>query len=91
LYNITIEDEIWCFLYDPQPKCHGIWFFLYDPQPKYHLSPWKQKFHLDKSKGKVMLEVFFDAQGFIYHKLISEEHAVKKECKSNSSITSGIR
>jgi hypothetical protein len=34
---------------------------------KTKLSLLKQKFHLDISKGKVILELFFDAQGLIHH------------------------
>jgi hypothetical protein len=27
----------------------------------------EQKIHLDKSKGKIVLEVFFDAQGLVHY------------------------
>jgi hypothetical protein len=37
------------------------------------------KFHLDKSKGKVKLDVFFDLESLVHLKFISEGHNVKKE------------
>ncbi|KAJ4448728.1 hypothetical protein ANN_00119 [Periplaneta americana] len=40
------------------------WYYLYDP---------------DTSKGKVMLEVFFDSQGLIHHEFIPEGRTVTKE------------
>ncbi|KAJ4439564.1 hypothetical protein ANN_07691 [Periplaneta americana] len=39
----------------------------------------KQKFPRDTSKGKVMLEVFFDSQGLIHHEFIPEGRTVTKE------------
>ncbi|KAJ4441895.1 hypothetical protein ANN_11755 [Periplaneta americana] len=54
--------------------------------PKRQSSEWKsktsprmQKFPRDTSKGKVMLEVFFDSQGLIYHEFIPEGRTVTKE------------
>jgi ribosomal protein S25 len=52
LNNIITGDETWCFLYDPQTKRQS-------SEWKSPSSPRTQKFRLDKSKGKVMLEVFF--------------------------------
>jgi hypothetical protein len=37
------------------------------------------KFHLDKSKGSVMLEVFFAAQGLAHYEFILAGHTVNKE------------
>ncbi|KAJ4449941.1 hypothetical protein ANN_01348 [Periplaneta americana] len=42
-------------------------------------SPRKQKFPRDTSKGKVMLQVFFDSQGLIHHEFIPEGRTVTKE------------
>jgi hypothetical protein len=33
---------------------------------KTKLSPWEQKLHLDIRIGKVILKVFFDAQGLVH-------------------------
>jgi hypothetical protein len=46
---------------------------------KTKLSPQKQKFYLDISKGKVILEVFFDAQGLIHYEYFTVGHSVNKE------------
>jgi hypothetical protein len=43
------------------------------------LSSWKQKFCLDKSKGKVMLEVSFKVQGLVHYEFIPEGCIVNKE------------
>ncbi|GBN56533.1 hypothetical protein AVEN_206886-1 [Araneus ventricosus] len=38
-----------------------------------------QKFRLDKSRGKVMLEVFFDYDSVIHYEFIPEGQTVNKE------------
>ncbi|UYV66033.1 hypothetical protein LAZ67_3006245 [Cordylochernes scorpioides] len=58
-------DETRCFLFYPQTKkqsleCHTL------------SSPRKNKVRLDKSKGKVMLVVFFDYQELVYYEFIKE-------------------
>ena len=59
---------------------------LYDPVPKqqswkwkFKTSPRKQKFPKDTSKGKVMLEAFFDAQGLIRYEFIPQGRTVTRE------------
>ena len=55
LQRVITGDEMWCFLYDPQLKrqsSHG----------NHPIHPCKM-FRADRSKGKIMLEVFFDIQG----------------------------
>lgn len=39
----------------------------------------KQKFRLDRSRGKVMLEVFFDYRGLIHYEFIPEGRTVNKQ------------
>jgi hypothetical protein len=46
------------------------WCVLYDPHPKHQSCKWKSRYllkNLHKSKGKVMLEVFFDAHGLTHY------------------------
>ncbi|GFV69084.1 uncharacterized protein TNCV_2929131 [Trichonephila clavipes] len=42
-------------------------------------SPHKQKFRQDRSKEKVMLEMFFDIHGIVHLEFIPEGHAGNKE------------
>ncbi|KAJ4449017.1 hypothetical protein ANN_00411, partial [Periplaneta americana] len=72
LNKIIAGDETWCYLYDPVPKRQS-------SEWKSKTSPRKQKFPRDTSKGKVMLEVFFDSQGLIHHEFIPEGRTVTKE------------
>ncbi|KAJ4452282.1 hypothetical protein ANN_03800 [Periplaneta americana] len=72
LNKIIAGDETWCYLYDPVPKRQS-------SEWKLKTSPRKQKFPRDTSKGKVMLEVFFDSQGLIHHEFIPEGRTVIKE------------
>jgi hypothetical protein len=43
------------------------------------LSTRKQEFHLDKSNGRVVLEIFFDAHGFVQYESIPQRRTVNKE------------
>ncbi|KAJ4444799.1 hypothetical protein ANN_06596 [Periplaneta americana] len=72
LNKIIAGDETWCYLYDPVPERQS-------SEWKSKTSPRKQKFPRDTSKGKVMLEVFFDSQGLIHHEFIPEGRTVTKE------------
>jgi histone-lysine N-methyltransferase SETMAR len=72
LKKIVTGDETWCFLYDPQTKRQS-------SEWKSKTSPRREKFRLDKSKGKVMLEVFFDYKGLIHYEFIPEGRTVNKE------------
>ncbi|KAJ4451482.1 hypothetical protein ANN_02945 [Periplaneta americana] len=72
LNKIIAGDETWCYLYDPVPKRQS-------SEWKSKTSPRKQQFPRDTSKGKVMLEVFFDSQGLIHHEFIPEGRTVTKE------------
>ena len=58
-------------------------FLVYDLQSKRAWKslqfPWKQKLHQDRSKGNVMLEVFFNTQSIVHLEFISEGCTVKKE------------
>lgn len=71
LKKIVTGDETWCFLYDPQTKRQS-------SEWKTKSSPRKEKFHLDKSKGKVMLEVFFDYKGLIHYEFIPDGKTVNQ-------------
>lgn len=72
LRKIVTGDETWCFLYDPQTKRQSA-------EWKSKNSPRKQKFRLDRSRGKVMLEVFFDYSGLIHYEFIPEGRTINKQ------------
>ena len=71
LNRIITGDETWCYLYDPQSKRQS-------SEWKSPSSPRKQKFRADRSKGKVMLEVFFDSKGIVHFEFIPEGRTVNK-------------
>lgn len=71
LNRIITGDETWCYLYDPQSKRQS-------SEWKSPRSPRKQKFRADRSKGKVMLEVFFDIKGIVHFEFIPEGRTVNK-------------
>ncbi|UYV71810.1 hypothetical protein LAZ67_9000508 [Cordylochernes scorpioides] len=70
--RIITGDETCCFLFDPQTK---------KPSLEWHTpsSPRRNKVCLDKSKGKVMLVVFFDYQRFVYYEYIKEGVTINKQ------------
>ncbi|UYV78740.1 hypothetical protein LAZ67_16002617 [Cordylochernes scorpioides] len=70
--RIITGDETWCFPFDPQTKKRSL---------EWHTpsSPRRKKVCLDKSKGKVMLVVFFDYQGLVYYEFIKEGHTINKQ------------
>jgi len=67
LNQIITEDETWCFLYDPEA---AIW--------KSPLFPKRKKHRQDRSQGKVILELFFDSQGFVHMEVIPQGATVNK-------------
>ncbi|GBN56425.1 hypothetical protein AVEN_260882-1 [Araneus ventricosus] len=71
LKKVVTGDETWCFLYDPQTSQSSEW--------KAKTSPRKEKFRLDKSRGKVMLEVFSDYKSVIHYEFIPEGQTVNKK------------
>ena len=72
LQQVNTGDKTWCFLYDTQPKQQSSTW-------KSPGSPQQKRFHADRSKEKVMLEVFFDFQGLMHFKFIPESRTVSKE------------
>ncbi|UYV66810.1 hypothetical protein LAZ67_4002933 [Cordylochernes scorpioides] len=72
LKTIITGYETWCFLIDPQTK---------KPSLEWHKpsSPRKKKVRLDKSKGKVMLVVFFEYQELFYYEIIKEGVTINKQ------------
>ncbi|UYV63241.1 hypothetical protein LAZ67_2003523 [Cordylochernes scorpioides] len=70
-----------CFLFNPQTKKQSL---------EWHTpsSPRKKKVHLDKSKGKVMLVVFFDNQGLGYYEFIKEGITINKQAYKNTCAPS---
>ncbi|UYV64875.1 hypothetical protein LAZ67_3002226 [Cordylochernes scorpioides] len=70
--SIITGNETWCFLFDPQTKKQSL---------EWHTpsSPRRKKVCLDKSKGKVMLVVFFDYQGIVYYEFIKEGVTINKQ------------
>jgi hypothetical protein len=73
LNRIITGDETWCFLYDPQLKRQpATW--------KSPLSSRNQKPRWDRSKGKVMLELFFGSSGIVHMEFIPEGSTVSKHC-----------
>ncbi|KAJ4445277.1 hypothetical protein ANN_07078 [Periplaneta americana] len=71
LNQIITGDETWCFLYDPQLKRQSATW-------KTPLSPRQKKPRQDRSKGKVMLELFFDSNGIFHMEFIPEGATVNK-------------
>lgn len=71
LEKIVTGDETWCFLYDPQGKRQS-------SEWKSPSSPRGCKTRLDRSKGKVMLIVFYDHMGIIHYEFIPEGCNVNK-------------
>ncbi|KAJ4427328.1 hypothetical protein ANN_24948 [Periplaneta americana] len=65
LNRIITGDETWCFLYDPQLKRHSATW-------KTPLSSRQKKPRQDRSKGKAMLELFFDSNGIVHMEFIPE-------------------
>lgn len=72
LQRIITGDETWCFLYDPQLKRQSATW-------KSPSSPRRKKCRQDKTKGKVMLEVFFDCSGIVHMEFIPDGVTVNKE------------
>jgi hypothetical protein len=61
------------------------WWFLYDSQLKQQLANWKSRSPLrkkklwqDRSKGKVMLELFIDSSGIVLMEFIPEGATINK-------------
>lgn len=74
LDRIGTGDEKWYFLYNPQSKrASAIWKLLQSPP--------KQIFCQDRSKGEVMLEVFFNIQGIMHLEFIPERRTVNNELR----------
>ncbi|KAJ4442216.1 hypothetical protein ANN_12082 [Periplaneta americana] len=71
LNRIITGDETWRFLYDPQLKRQSATW-------KTPLSPRQKKPRQDRSKGKVMLELFFDSNGIVNMEFIPEGATVNK-------------
>ncbi|KAJ4437672.1 hypothetical protein ANN_17817 [Periplaneta americana] len=71
LNRIITGDETWCFLYDPQLKRQSATW-------KTPLSPRQKKPRQDRSKGKVLLELFFDSNGIIHMEFIPEGATLNK-------------
>ena len=65
LNSIVAEDETWCFLYDPTPKCQSA-------EWKSSASPKGKKVRLQKSKVNTMLLCFCDSKGIIHHEFVPE-------------------
>jgi hypothetical protein len=69
--RIITGDEKCCYLYDPQTRQQSsYWKFL--------TSPKQHSLYADRSKGKVMLKVFFDSKSIVYHEFIPQGHTVNK-------------
>ena len=82
LQRVNTGDETWCFLYDPQPKRQSSTW-------KSPGSPRQKSFRTNQSKGKVMLEVFFDIQSLIHFEFFLRiELSVRRRtvcCNSSAS------
>ena len=65
LQKIITGDESWCFQYEPTTKRQSAeWLSTGEPRPT--------KVRMTKSKTKVMLITFFDAQGIIYKEFVPQ-------------------
>ena len=71
LNHIITGDETWCFLYDPTLKRQSATW-------KSPVSPKQKTPRRDRSKGKVMLELFFDSLGIVHMEFIPQGVTVKK-------------
>jgi histone-lysine N-methyltransferase SETMAR len=71
LSQIIIGDETWRFLYDPQLKRQSAAW-------KSPSSPRKKNPRQDRSKGKVMVELFFDSFGIVHMEFILKGATVNK-------------
>jgi hypothetical protein len=71
--NRIIRDETCCFLHDPQLKRQSATW----ESPS---SPRKEKPRQDRSKCKVMLELFFDSFGIVHLEFIPEGATGNKHC-----------
>ncbi|KAJ4431822.1 hypothetical protein ANN_20427 [Periplaneta americana] len=69
--NRITGDETWCFLYDPQLKRQSATW-------KTPLSPRQKKPRQDRSKSKVILELFFGSNGIVHMEFIREDYAIRK-------------
>jgi hypothetical protein len=56
LKRIVMDDEFWCFMYDPETKHQK-------------LKPKTEKVRMQKLQVKTMLTAFFDVRGIIHHEL----------------------
>jgi hypothetical protein len=70
--KIIMEDEIWCFAYDPERKRQNSGG-VGEPSPR----PKKLKFQ--RSHIKTMLIIFFDSQGVVLKEFIPEGKTVNVE------------
>ena len=60
LKHIVTGEETWIYFYDPESKRQSsVWKSPKDPPPL--------KARSSKSAGKVMLVLFFDHEGVVYH------------------------
>jgi hypothetical protein len=66
--RIITGNETWCYLYDSQTK----WKIILKSPPL----PKKQTFCTDRSKGKVMLDVFFNSKDTVHQEHIPDGHTV---------------
>jgi len=69
LNSIVLEDETWCFRFDPTTKCQSA-------EWKSPASPKGKKVRLQKPKVKTMLVCFYDSKGIIHHKFVPEGQTV---------------
>ncbi len=72
IHHIIAGDETWCYLYDPHTKRES-------SEWRAPNSPKGKKMRIDRSKGKVLLEVFFDSKGIVHHEFIPEGETLNKE------------
>jgi len=69
LNSIVVEDETWCFRYDPTSKRQSA-------EWKSPASPKGKKVHIQKSRVKTMLVCFYDSKGIIHHEFVPEGQTV---------------
>jgi hypothetical protein len=74
LNRIIIEEEAWCFLYDPQLKRQSATW----KSPSSPSSPRKKKRRQNRSQGKVLLKLFFDSSGIVHMDFIPDGATVNK-------------
>ena len=70
--KVIMEDETWCFAYDPKTKRQSSEWVG-------ETSPWPKKLKFRRSYIKTMLIIFFDSEGLVHKEFLPEGKTVNAE------------